>query len=279
MSFYRRHSTCAFPRRMRPPSRPACRCPSSSGPASMQASPARPDALLRRPPCPRRPSCRSRPDPRHHRLLPQQDATSRRSEYATASRSAHPASALAWQPAACAWTAPNRVTSASNLRSSRPMAAPLPPRRQSCYTPRQEGSAMPVLSRFSRWRLGLACAVLLLTILVAVPLVGWWHQGESARSRCDRIQVGMTYEEVETILEGWSPDLGIGGLSHMSHRWESPGGDTIWVSFEVTGWPDSTDSPDWSNGPTMTVTGKEFRDGDRSFAARIKRLQRRLCYP
>ncbi len=120
---------------------------------------------------------------------------------------------------------------------------------------------MPILPHFSRRRLCLVGFLIVTAAFGAALLVGAPGAGDAARGKYDRIQEGMTKDEVETILKGWQPWL------QIRSSWRST---DVWI--------------DASTGARITLqydderlTRKQFEEGDQSFRARVARLKARLA--
>jgi hypothetical protein len=86
-----------------------------------------------------------------------------------------------------------------------------------------------------------------------------WEVRSPERIKHDRIQVGMTEEEVDAIVGGMKLEWGRANY--------------VWLS----GWPEA-DGPSISVefGADGRVTDKEFHEGDLSFQARARRLVERV---
>jgi hypothetical protein len=100
------------------------------------------------------------------------------------------------------------------------------------------------------------------TTLAAVALLAAWGTESPDRARYDQIQVGMTDEEVHSLLSGWTAHPVASGFAGHTAFWLSPDGATTSVRFSFDG----------------RVTGKRFEAGDPSFTARARRLMRRLPF-
>jgi hypothetical protein len=121
---------------------------------------------------------------------------------------------------------------------------------------------MPILPRLTRRCLLLGGFPLVASALVAVPFLTAPGPLDAARAKYDRIQAGMTQDEVREILGDRWPDLGAGSLHWWRSRWyDQRSGATITVVF----------------GYDNTVTDKDFDEGDQSFRAKVGRLKNFLA--
>jgi hypothetical protein len=120
---------------------------------------------------------------------------------------------------------------------------------------------MPILPRLTRLRLCLAGFLRVAAAQVVVLLLTAPGPMDAAKAKYDRIQVGMTQEEVGAIMsERWHlSSFRTGGFSTeewLDHR----SGATIQVTFDSGG----------------RLARKEFDAGDQSFRAQVGRLKDRL---
>jgi hypothetical protein len=108
----------------------------------------------------------------------------------------------------------------------------------------------------------LAAATLFAVLLLTAP-----GPLDDARAWYGRIQVGMTLEEVETILSGWE-----------QHHWTIAGGSVALTKYDPqTGATIEVDFASEAEGSEVKVAGKHFRGGDQSFRSRVERLMDRLA--
>jgi hypothetical protein len=126
---------------------------------------------------------------------------------------------------------------------------------------------MPILPRLSRSRLCVAGVLLLASGLVVVVVLTAPGPLDAARAKYDRIEAGMTWEEVDAILSGWEQRYTITEGFSTSVGWCDPrSGATIAVGFQGD-----------TFGGRRNVTGKDFLEGDQSFRAKVERLKNRLA--
>jgi hypothetical protein len=125
---------------------------------------------------------------------------------------------------------------------------------------------MPTLPRLTRWRLLLAGLLLAVAALVYLILTAPGPM-DDARAKYDRIEDGMTTDEVAGILSGWQRRYVHCEGSSSAIGWYDPRtGVTTAVSFHAD-----------SFGTPRKVTGKHFDEGDQSFRAKLERLKGRLA--
>jgi hypothetical protein len=114
---------------------------------------------------------------------------------------------------------------------------------------------MPPARFLSRRRLGLALAVVMVAVLGVVGLLAVWERESRARATYDRIEVGMSREEINVIMSGWGPRAGFSSMLRSS-SWGDPDGAMITVYFDMEG----------------KVKGKHLQEADQSFMGKMKRL-------
>jgi hypothetical protein len=121
---------------------------------------------------------------------------------------------------------------------------------------------MPILPRLSPRRLCVAGLLLLVTALIAFLVLPAAGPMDASRERYDRIQVGMTKEEVGAMLSDWRPGSKMPNPYFQETWWYDPrSGMSIWVYLD-------SDNKVWA---------KDIQEGDQSFEEQVDRLKDRLA--
>jgi hypothetical protein len=114
--------------------------------------------------------------------------------------------------------------------------------------------------RSLRWRLVLAVAALLAAAALAAVVLFSWGTEPPERAQYDRIQAGMTQDEVREILSDWFPEGAGGTLTWRHETWSRPDGWSIDLGFDAE----------------RRLRDKRLTEGDLSVRAKMNRLRRRL---
>jgi hypothetical protein len=124
---------------------------------------------------------------------------------------------------------------------------------------------MPTMPRLIRRRQILAGFLLVVAVLVAALVLIAPGNLDAARAKYDRIEVGMSEEEVAALLHGW--DCWVQGWDSKSgsiETWIDPWtGATITVNYDIRG---------------QHVKRKHLDEGDQSFQAQVERVKDRLTH-
>jgi hypothetical protein len=98
-----------------------------------------------------------------------------------------------------------------------------------------------------------------------VGLLAVWGTESPGRAAYDKIQAGMSQDEVDAIVCGrsWLFEVHMTNLRWHTIYWRAANGATVNVTFDSDG----------------RVTGKSFDEGDQSLTGRLKRLAGRLPLP
>jgi hypothetical protein len=113
---------------------------------------------------------------------------------------------------------------------------------------------MPFPRYITRHRFCLAGLLLIAAALAGLAMLRSWEARSPERVQYDRIQVGMTAEQVDAVVTGERRRL----KRCAEYWWES--GPWMRVHFNED----------------MKVDGKEFDEGDQSLTARARRLVERV---